>query len=96
MAKQGGTNHLPRDEIKMITLLLNIYRQPLYADYIRECIHLQHLTMMSGEVGQSCSILSSVAIYQQAVYGQLSNKFYKSQFGTPHTRKSLVKGERFV
>ena len=35
MAKQGGTNHLPRDEIKMITLLLNIYRQPLYADYMR-------------------------------------------------------------
>ena len=35
MAKQGGTNHLPRDEIKMITLLLNIYRQPSYADYIR-------------------------------------------------------------
>ena len=35
MAKQCGTNHLARDEIKMITLLLNIYCQPLYADYIR-------------------------------------------------------------
>ena len=35
MAKQRGTNHLARDEEKIITLLLNIYHQSLYADYIR-------------------------------------------------------------
>ena len=95
MAKQRGTNHLARDEEKMITLLLNIYHQSLYADYIRvyPFATFNHDEWGSGPILYHifiCSIISASCLWTAV------KQILKVSIGTPCTRKSLVKGERFV